>query len=112
MRRFNSREIPEDVFLAILEAGRLAPSTVNLQTWSFITFTGPEWLELFQAGIPFRAQRAVIVIADTHRVRLAYDAFPESPLVEYTIAVMNASLAAMAMNLAAEALGVSSVMLV
>ena len=32
-------------------------------------------------------------------------------MVEYTVAVMNASLAAMAMNLAAEALGVSSVML-
>lgn len=111
IRRFNQQEIPEDVFLAILEAGRLAPSTVNLQTWSFITFTAAEWLETFQAHIPFNAQRAVIVVADTHRVRLATDAFPDSPLVEYTIAVMNASLAAMNMNIAAEALGVSSVML-
>lgn len=110
-RRFSAREIPEEVYLAILEAGRLAPSTVNLQTWSFITFTAAEWRETFQAGIPFKAQRAVIVIADTHRVRLALDAFPDSPLVEYTIAVMNASLATMAMNIAAEALGVASVML-
>jgi hypothetical protein len=39
------------------------------------------------------------------------DAFPYSPLVEHTIAVTNASLAAMNMNIAAEALGVSSVML-
>jgi hypothetical protein len=50
-------------------------------------------------------------MGDTHRPRLAIDVFPESPLVEYTIAVMNASLAAMNMNVAAEALGVSSVML-
>ena len=50
-------------------------------------------------------------MGDTHRARAVADAFPESPLVEYTVAVMNASLAAMAMNIAAEALGVSSVML-
>ena len=61
--------------------------------------------------MPFRGQRAVIVMGDTHRDKLIADAFPYSPLVEYTLAVMNASLAAMNMNVAAEALGVSSVML-
>jgi hypothetical protein len=35
VRSFIPKAIPEDVFAAILEAGRLAPSTVNLQTWSF-----------------------------------------------------------------------------
>ena len=111
VRSFSSQPIPDDVFAAILEAARLAPSTVNLQTWTMITFTPPEWREVFQANIPFKAARAVIVVGDTHRVRLAVNAFPESPLVEYTMAVMNASLAAMNMNIAAEALGVSSVML-
>ena len=111
VRRFMSTDIPDDVFQAILEAGRLAPSTVNLQTWSFAVFTPESWLERFGRGIPFRGQRAVIILADTHRARAVLDVFPSSPLVEYTVAVMNASLAAMAMNLAAEALGVSSVML-
>jgi nitroreductase len=111
VRRFKTDEIPEDVFAAILEAGRLAPSTVNLQTWSFITFTQKDWSETFDAPIPFKGQRAVIVVGDTYRARMALDAFPDSPLVEYTIAVINASLAAMNMNIAAEALGVSSVML-
>jgi hypothetical protein len=50
-------------------------------------------------------------MGDTHRDRVVLDVFPRSPLVEYTIAVVNASLAAMNMNIAAEALGVSSVML-
>ena len=50
-------------------------------------------------------------MGDMHRDRSVLDAFPRSPLVEYTTAVMNASLAAMNMNVAAEALGVSSVML-
>ncbi len=111
VRSFMSTEIPDDVFQAIIEAGRLAPSTVNLQTWSFAVFTPETWQEHFGRGIPFRGRRAVIVLADTHRARAVLDVFPSSPLVEYTVAVMNASLAAMAMNLAAEALGVSSVML-
>jgi nitroreductase len=111
LRRFTSRPLPEDVFDGILEAGRLAPSTVNLQTWSFAVFTAGGWQAAFGRSIPFNAQRAVIVLGDVHRNRAVLDTFPHSPLVEYTIAVMNASLAAMNMNIAAEALGIASVML-
>jgi len=111
VRSYSERPVPDDVFAAILEAGRLAPSTVNLQTWSFATFTAESWRETFDSPLPFHGQRAVLVMGDTHRARAVADAFPESPLVEYTVAVMNASLAAMAMNMAAEALDVSSVML-
>jgi nitroreductase len=111
VRSFSKAEIPDDVFAAILEAGRLAPSTVNLQTWSFAVLDAAQWRSTFGQPIPFRGQKAVIVLADTHRARLALDAFPESPLVEYTVGVMNASLAAMNMNIAAEMLGISSVML-
>jgi nitroreductase len=111
IRRFKQREISEDVFAAILEAGRLAPSTVNLQTWSFAIFNAETWQAAFNQTIPFRAQRAIIVMGDTHRNRAVLDTFPQSPLIEYTVSVMNASLASMNMNLAAESLGVSSVML-
>jgi nitroreductase len=111
VRSFADRDIPDDVFCAILEAGRLAPSTVNLQTWAFAVFTADSWRETFGSAIPFKGRRAVIVMSDTHRDKLIAEAFPASPLVEYTLGVMNASLAAMNMNIAAEALGVSSVML-
>jgi nitroreductase len=111
VRRFADREIPDDVFSAILEAGRLAPSTVNLQTWSFSTFTAASWHSLFGRSIPFRGRRAVVVLGDTHRARSVIEAFPRSPLLAFTVGVMNASLAAMNMNVAAEALGVASVML-
>jgi FMN reductase (NADPH) len=111
VRKFSDRPIPDDVFSAILEAGRLAPSTVNLQTWSFAVFSADSWKGKFGRTIPFKGQRAIIILGDTHRDRIVLDAFPKSPLVEYTTAVMNASLAAMNMNVAAEALGVSSVML-
>lgn len=111
IRSFSERAIADDVFAAILEAGRLAPSAVNLQTWAFAVFTAESWRTTFGSPLPFRGQRGVVVMGDTHRARAIADAFPASPLVEYTTAVMNASLAAMAMNIAAEALGVSSVML-
>lgn len=111
VRKFDSRPIPEDVFAAILEAGRLAPSTVNLQTWTFGVFNPEIWQATFGHIIPFKAARAVMVMGDIHRDRLAIESFPRSPLIEYTLAVMNASIAAMAMNMAAEALGVGSVML-
>ena len=111
VRSFAPQSIPEDVFAAILEAGRLAPSTVNLQTWAFAVFDAALWQQTFGRSIPFHGSRAVIVIADTYRDRQVLDVFPYSPLVEHTITVMNASLAAMNMNIAAEALGVSSVML-
>jgi nitroreductase len=113
VRSYRSDDISDDIFCAILEAGRVAPSTVNLQSWSFATFTAASWRATFNRSIPFKVPRAVIIMGDTRRDRLALgtEAIAHSPLVEYTIAVMNASLAAMAMNLAAEALGVSSVML-
>jgi FMN reductase (NADPH) len=111
VRRFADKALSEDAFAAILEAGRLAPSTVNLQTWSFMAFDAQSWQAAFGRGIPFRAPRAVIVLGDIHRNREMLAQFPPCPLVAYTLAVMNASLAAMNMNVAAEALGVNSVML-
>ncbi len=111
VRRFTEQLIPDDVFAAILEAGRVAPSTVNLQTWSFAVFDDEQWRTKFGHRIPFRGSRAVIILADTYRFRQVLDVFPYSPVVDHTVAVMNASLAAMNMNIAAEALGVSSVML-
>jgi FMN reductase [NAD(P)H] len=111
VRRFARKEIPDHVFDAILEAGRLSPSTVNLQTWSFGVFGADSWRETFGRPLPFRGQRAVVVMGDVHRGRSILDALPRSPLVEYTVAVINASLAAMNMTLAAKVLGVASVML-
>ena len=110
-RKFTAGAIPPDAWAAILEAARVAPSTVNLQTWSFAAFDAAGWSAMFGRPIPFKAQRAVIVMGDVHRVRQVMDPFPHSPVLEYTVAVMNASLAAMNMTIAAEALGISSVML-
>ena len=111
VRSFSSQPIPGDVFNAILEAGRLAPSTVNLQSWAFAVYDADSWKETFGRAIPFLGRHAVVIICDFQRYRKVLDEIPYAPLTEYTAAVMNASMAAMNMNIAAEALGVSSVML-
>lgn len=111
IRRFRPEPIPEDVLQAILEAGRLAPSTVNFQPWSFGVYDREGWQRLFGRGIPFGAVRAVVVLGDIHRLRTIWPEIPCRPLVEYTLAAMNAGIAAFAMNIAAEACGVASVML-
>ena len=111
VRRFTRAPVPSDVMAAILEAGRLAPSTVNLQTWSFGVFDTASWREALGTAIPFGGSAAVLICGDMHRARRAIKGFPRKPLVDYTVSVMNASIAAYAMNVAAEALGVGSVML-
>lgn len=111
IRKFEDREIPAEVMEAILEAGRVAPSAVNLQSWSFGVYTRDQWRELFGRPIPFGGVTAVLILGDAARVRQAINEFPHKPLAEYTLAVMNASIASYAMNIAAEACGVGSVML-
>lgn len=95
----------------ILEAARLAPSTVNMQTWSFGAYDTETWRQTFGRPIPYGARRAALVLGDITRIKQATDIFPNSPLVEYTVSIINASLAAMNMAIMAQALGIASVML-
>ncbi|MBD3219824.1 hypothetical protein GF314_01155 [bacterium] len=111
IRRFTDRDLPDDVWRAILEAGRVAPSTVNLQTWTFLVFDRAGWEATFDRSLPMGAPRAIMILADTHRARRVVEGFPSVPMCDHTVGVMNASLAAMNMTVAAEALGVASVML-
>ncbi len=111
VRKFLKHDIRDEEMALILEAGRLAPSTVNMQTWSFGVFTETTWRETFSRSIPYGAKRAVIVLGDVTRIKKATDIFPDVPLVEYTVCIINASLAAMNMTVMAQGLGIGSVML-
>ena len=51
VRKFQDKPLPEDVKLAILNAGRRSPSSKNEQTWHFIAITDREILKsLAQCG--------------------------------------------------------------
>ncbi len=110
-RFFDNREITEKEIECIIDAGRFAPSTVNLQTWSFITFSREEWLRIFEKSIPFKGQYAVIICSDIFRLRRFFPDFFETPFTNITLSVFNAGLAAMNMNIAAESMGIRSIML-
>lgn len=45
VRKFTDQPLPEDVILAILNAGRRAQSSKNTQPWRFIAITDKEMLE-------------------------------------------------------------------
>lgn len=111
VRKFVDRDIKDEEMALILEAARLAPCTVNMQTWSFGVYNTETWRETFGRTIPYKARRAVLVLGDITRIKQATDILPNSPLVEYTVSVINASLAAMNMTAMAQALGIASVML-
>jgi nitroreductase len=110
-RNFDPGDIPQQDIDAILDAGRFAPSTVNLQTWSFITFDRTQWQQTFERPIPFKGAYTIVICADPHRLSALLEDFADTPAVNMSFAVFNAGLAAMNMNLAAEALGISSIML-
>jgi nitroreductase len=95
----------------ILDAGRFAPSTVNLQTWSCITFDRSQWQQTFERPIPFKGAYAIIVCADQQRLSELFSDFAETPAINMSLAIFNAGLAAMSMNLAAESLDIQSIML-
>ena len=112
-RKFLSKPIPKEIIDAIVEAGRMAPSAVNLQTWTFVCFDPEEWENVVGSVLPFNGQYAILILSDQHRVESAMSSFdfPDEPLVLHTMSVFNTGLAAMNMTLAAEACGLSSIML-
>ncbi len=46
VRKYSDKEIPFDVLKSILEAGRLAPSWMNVQSWKFILVRSKENKEM------------------------------------------------------------------
>lgn len=110
-RSFSDHELdPEDI-QTILEAGRFAPSAVNLQTWAFITFSRQQWRDVFERPIPFNGAYAIVVCADIFKLKDLLPDLSGTPHVNLLFAVFNAGLAAMNMTIAAEALGIRSIML-
>lgn len=110
-RNFKNRPVPKEIIDEILMVGASTPSTVNLQTWSFFPFSYEEWKEKFSSPIPFGARAAIVVCADLKRLEVVDKVFKKYPLFFYTLSIMNASLAAMNMTIAIEALGLKSIML-
>ena len=107
VRQYSEREISDEAVHAILEAGMSGPSAVNARPWSFLVIRNPETLGKMadangRAAEPLRgAKLGILVCGDLER------AFPSAP--DYW--VVDASIAAQNMILAAHAMGIGSVWL-
>ena len=107
VRQYSDRKISEDALRTILEAGMAGPSCVNARDWSFIVVREREMLNKMadangRPAEPLRtAQLGILVCGDLER------AFPRAQ--EYW--VVDGSIAAQNMILAANSMGIGSVWL-
>ncbi len=70
VRSFKNKMIPAEMLAQVLEAGRLAPSSVNLQPWCFIVVDDKELLGGLYQAYPrdwFKTAPQVIVICGNHQ---------------------------------------------
>ena len=107
VRQYSDKEISEDALRTILEAGMSGPSCVNARDWSFIVVRDPEMLNKMadangRPAQPLRtAKLGILVCGDLDR---AFKGAPDYWVVDGSIAAQN-------MILAANALGIGSVWL-
>lgn len=106
-RQFSEQAITDEALHTILEAGMSGPSAVNARPWSFIVVRDPEMLSKMadgngRAADPLRgAALGILVCGDLER---AFKAAPDYWVVDGSIAAQN-------MILAAHAMGIGSVWL-
>lgn len=107
VRQYSDREISDQDVQTILEAGMSGPTCVNSRAWSFIVVRDPEMLNKMadangRPAQPLRsAKLAILVCGDLER---AFSGAPDYWVVDGSIAAQN-------MILAAHALGIGSVWL-
>ena len=107
VRQYSDRDIPDEALRTILEAGMSGPSCVNARDWSFVVVRDREMLNKMadangRPAEPLRnAKLGILVCGDLER---AFKGAPDYWVVDGSIAAQN-------MILAAHALGIGSVWL-
>lgn len=122
IRKFSSKRVPEEHVLKIVEAGQRAPSACNLQTYSIVWAKDEEIkekiLDACGAGRMKNVPVVLVICADFRRLRLTLDYLNAEHCLDkdggYAIKLMSiidATLVAENMTIAAECLGYGSVYL-
>ena len=103
VRSYTDRQVPDEILMKILEAGRLAPTAKNQQPQRVLVLRSAEALEKLHKHCKcYDAPTVLVICADT-------DVACNRPIVSHSMAEMDASIAATHMMLAAASLGVGSV---
>jgi nitroreductase len=98
IRSYQSKPVPEEVLMKVLESARLAPSAVNRQPWHFVVVTDAEKRKKLSAG-PFAGflKESPVVIVGCGDTR----ASPRWHVVDVSIAMQQMVLTATSEGLAA-----------
>jgi nitroreductase len=99
IRRYEPKPIPKKALDKILEAGRMAPSAMNRQSWHFVVVTDDTVKHELSNGLYNRFIRTapVVIVGCAHRDRIAGE-----------LSVISAAIALENMVIAAWALGIGS----
>jgi len=91
VRAYLPDPVPKDALERILEAGRLAPSAMNLQPWHFIVVTGPKKRKELSAGrwATFLTQSPIVIVG-CGNMKMS----PKWCVIDTTIALENMALVA------------------
>ena len=102
LRSFADTPIPDDVLNQILEAGRIAPSAMNLQPQRVFVIRSEEALAKMRTVKKcYGANTVLMICGDT-------DIACNRPIVDHSMAEMDCTIATTQMMLAAQSLGVGS----
>ena len=102
VRSFADTPIPDEVLNQILEAGRLAPTAMNLQPQRIFAIRSPEALEKMRTVKKcYGANTVLMICGDT-------EAACNRPKVDHCMAEMDCTIVTTQMMLAAQSLGVGS----
>ena len=102
LRSFSDKPVPEDILDQILEAGRLAPTAMNLQPQRIYVIRSEEALDTMHTVKKCYGAKTVLMICGDTNVAC------NRPKVDHCLAEMDCSIVTTHMMLAAEALGVGS----
>jgi nitroreductase len=96
VRAYDSRPVPEDVLMKVLETGRIAPSASNIQPWHFIVVKDPERRKALSDGkwAKFLTESPVVIVGCGNKKKS-----PGWHVVDVTIAMQQMVIAATAEGL-------------
>jgi len=99
IRRYEQKEIPKDVLVQILEAGRQAPSAANRQPWHFIVITDYEIKKELSKGLVNRhIKNSAFTVVGCAYTGLWHIGTRKWSIVGTSIALQNMVIAAWAMG--------------
>lgn len=96
VREYDSRAVPDDVLMKVLETGRIAPSASNIQPWHFIVVKDPVRRKALSDGkwAKFLTESPVVIVGCGNKKKS-----PGWNVVDVTIAMQQMVIAATAEGL-------------